>query len=310
MIHSKLINRTNNENNNVYGIYKKINMIWIIGMVLMSLYAVISILRVKRKLQESILIKDNVYISDYARSPFVYGIFNPCIYLPSEFDDSDAVYAIAHENTHIKHKDNLWKLLAYFLLTVYWFNPFIWVAYILFNNDVECACDEATISNYNFKERKLYANALLNYSLEKSMIYVYPIFFGSSNIKKRVELIMEYKQPGKSITYASLIIIAITGMLFLVRYVDDSREISEYNNDYVLEKKYEIEIREQLMKRYDNIKDFHMLIFEENNEKMANVFVVFDGDNTDFDERNRIEEDISNYAMIDLEKLSVQYNTE
>ena len=128
--------------------------VWLIGVAVMGIYALVSYLRLARRVRASVRIKDRLYICDNVSSPFILGLFRPKIYLPSDLVQPATDYVLAHERAHLRRGDHLWKPLGYALLTVYWFNPLCWLAYILFCRDMEQACDEAVIKNMSEKGEK------------------------------------------------------------------------------------------------------------------------------------------------------------
>lgn len=169
--------------------------VWFAGMGLMLLYALESYLRIHRKVAPSIFIGNGVWICDHISSPFVLGLVRPRIYLPSDLKSRDANFVLAHERAHLKRKDHWWKPLGYLLLSVYWFNPLIWVAYILLCRDIELACDEKVIRKMGAAEKKAYSTALLNCSMPRNMITACPLAFGELGVKERVKNVLSYKKP-------------------------------------------------------------------------------------------------------------------
>lgn len=121
------------------------SVIWIVGIIAMLLYTLISYIRICRKVREAVQLKENIWVCDHILTPFILGIVRPRIYLPSSMDEADMKYVISHEKAHLKRKDHIWKPLGFLLLSVYWFNPILWVAYVLLCKDIEFACDEKVI---------------------------------------------------------------------------------------------------------------------------------------------------------------------
>ena len=118
-----------------------ISVIWLVGIAVMLIYTLISYFKIHRKIREAVPYNENIWVCDRIAAPFILGVFRPKIYLPSSIDKQDAEYVIAHERAHLKRRDHLIKPLGFLLLTVYWFNPVIWIAYILLCRDIELACD-------------------------------------------------------------------------------------------------------------------------------------------------------------------------
>ena len=127
--------------------------LWIIGVALMLTYSVISYIRIKKKIDTAVLLRKNIYQSEAVVSPFVLGIIQPKIYLPFNINEQNMTSIIAHEQAHIKRKDYLWKPIGFLLLTLHWFNPLVWLGYILLCRDIELACDEKAIKEMTIAQR-------------------------------------------------------------------------------------------------------------------------------------------------------------
>ncbi len=172
-----------------------IAIIWFIGVSAMFIYTAVSYGKIKTKLKEAIRTKDNIYICDKISSPFILGIIKPKIYLPSYLSDEDAACVIAHEKAHIKRRDYIWKPLGFFIFSIYWFNPVMWLSYILLCKDIELACDESVIKDKGEEIKKTYSHALINCSAEKRFITACPVAFGENSVKARVKSVLRYKKP-------------------------------------------------------------------------------------------------------------------
>jgi len=166
-------------------------LIWIIGALAIMIALAILYAATKREIRDSMHLENNVFLSEKVESPAVYGIIRPRIVLPATFADRDLKYVLQHEKTHIRRKDNLWRLLGFLAAAVHWFNPFSWVLLKVFLADLELACDEAAISKYNNEERKEYAKTLLNCSQSKSL---FASAFGGAKVRMRIENVLSYKQ--------------------------------------------------------------------------------------------------------------------
>ncbi len=181
----------------------------------MFLYMLLSYVILARRLRERIKLRDNIWICDRIKSPFVFGIFKPQIYLLSSMSEEERKYVIAHENTHLKRLDHIWKPLGFLLLCIHWFNPFCWLAYWLFNKDIELACDESVIRELDAKGKKGYSTALLMCSSVRHSASACPLAFGENNIKQRIKCILDYKKPAVRvivITFAACIAVAVSFM--------------------------------------------------------------------------------------------------
>ena len=171
--------------------------LWLLGMAVMLLYMIFSYARVKRNMGTAVKIGEGVYESAGAGSPFVFGILRPRIYLPSAVREADRPYILAHEEAHIRHRDHLLKPAAFLLLTVYWFHPLIWLAFILFCRDLEFACDERVIRMLPEQERADYSQALLACSLPRKKISVCPLAFSENDTKSRIRHVLRYRKPAR-----------------------------------------------------------------------------------------------------------------
>lgn len=191
------------------------SIIWIAGVVIMLLYAIVSSLVLKLKLRTATLLEKGIKQSDRIGSPFVFGIFRPYIYLPYSLTGEDLGYVIEHEKAHIKRGDYLWKPLGFVVLSVYWFNPIIWVAYIFLCRDIEAACDEKVVKKLGVEKRREYSTALLNCSIKRRMIAACPIAFGETGVKSRIKNIMNYKKPAFWILLVSLVACIVVAVCFL-----------------------------------------------------------------------------------------------
>lgn len=189
--------------------------IWILGITLMTLYTLLTYLRLHRRVRMAIRAKDNIYLSEYVSSPFVLGIFRPRIYLPYHMDELDRFHVIAHERAHIRRKDHLWKPLGFLLLTIHWFNPVMWLSYILLCRDIELACDERVIRELGVQQRADYSQALLNCSIPHRAIAACPLAFGEVGVKERVKNVLRYRKPSFWIILISLILCTVAAVCFL-----------------------------------------------------------------------------------------------
>ena len=228
--------------------------IWMAGMVVMLAYTVISYLRVKRKIGTAVRLRENIFQSENVVSPFVLGVIKPRIYLPFDMNEQDMEHVIAHENAHIRRKDHLWKPFGFLLLTLHWFNPFIWLAYVLLCRDIELACDEKVVKEFDNQQKADYAQALVTCSVNRRMIAACPIAFGEVGVKDRVKSILNYKKPAFWIIIVAIIASSIAAVCFLTDPVsekdtsalEESDATEQTNTDNPLEKKYEIKINDDI----------------------------------------------------------------
>lgn len=169
--------------------------VWIAGMVGMLIYAVASSLVIKIKLSTATLFAKGIKQSEKIESPFVMGLIKPTIYIPYSVKGSDIAYVVAHEKAHISRLDYIWKPLGFLLLSVYWFNPVMWISYSMLCKDIESACDEYVVKKMEIGERRAYSTALLNCSVSRKTIAVCPLAFGEISVKSRIKSVMNYKKP-------------------------------------------------------------------------------------------------------------------
>lgn len=192
-----------------------LTVVWVLGMVALLIYAVISYARIKKQIGTAVLLRNTIYQSENVESPFVLGIIKPKIYLPFGVDEKNLEYVVAHEMAHIRRKDHLWKPLGFLLLTLHWFNPLMWLAYVLLCRDIELACDEKVIKTLDREGRADYSEALLTCSVNRRMITACPIAFGEVGVKDRIKSVLNYKKPAFWIIVAAMIACAAVAVCFL-----------------------------------------------------------------------------------------------
>lgn len=193
--------------------------IWLIGLSCLLCYALISFLRLRRKVSEAVLLRDNIWVADMVKSPFILGVIFPKIYLSSSTEESRIDPILAHEQAHIKRKDQWWKLLGHMLLAVYWFNPLSWAAYHLFCRDIELACDEKVICELDEAGKKLYSDALLSCSMQRRVVMACPLAFGEIAVKDRIKSVLKYKKTSFAFLLVSIVICVGVAVCFLTNPV-------------------------------------------------------------------------------------------
>ena len=169
--------------------------VWVTGMTALLVYTAVSCLRLRRGVSEAVILRENIYQCENIGSPFVLGIVRPKIYLPYHIDNQDLNHVVAHEQAHIRRKDHWWKPLGFLLLTIHWFNPLMWLAYVLLCRDIELACDEKVIKKLDSGQRADYTQALVACSVNRRMIAACPLAFGEVGVKERVRSVMNYREP-------------------------------------------------------------------------------------------------------------------
>ena len=201
------------------GIYEYI---WIFGMIALALYTAISYWRLRRKVDTAVRYKDNIFQSENVSFPFVLGIIKPRIYLPFKMNGQYLEYVVAHEQAHICRKDHWWKPLGFLLLMIHWFNPLMWLAYVLLCRDIELACDEKVIKELGNEQRGDYTQALVACSINRRMIAACPLAFGEVSVKERVKSVMNYKKPAFWVIIISVIVCVGVAVCFLTNPKQDS----------------------------------------------------------------------------------------
>lgn len=191
------------------------SILWLAGVILFTGYAVYSYARIRRQVAEAMWLRENLWICDEVKSPFILGLRKPKIYLSSSMDEVLYPYVIAHEQAHLKRGDQWWKPLGFLILAIHWFQPFVWAAYILFCSDLELACDESAVKKLNPQERKDYSYALLSCSMQRRLVTVCPLAFGEVGVKKRVKEILNYKKPTFWVVLAAVAVCVIVAVCFL-----------------------------------------------------------------------------------------------
>ena len=201
------------------GIYEYI---WIFGMIALALYTAISYWRLRRKVDTAVRYKDNIFQSENVSFPFVLGIIKPRIYLPFKMNGQYLEYVVAHEQAYICRKDHWWKPLGFLLLMIHWFNPLMWLAYVLLCRDIELACDEKVIKELGNEQRGDYTQALVACSVNRRMIVACPLAFGEVSVKERVKSVMNYKKPAFWVIIISVIVCVGVAVCFLTNPKQDS----------------------------------------------------------------------------------------
>ena len=199
-----------------------LNIIWLVGVSTFLLYTAVSYWRLRRKVDTSVRYKDNIFQSENVGSPFVLGIIKPRIYLPFNMNGQDLEHVVAHEQAHIRRRDHWWKPLGFLLLTIHWFNPLMWLAYVLLCRDIELACDEKVIKELDNEQRADYAQALVVCSVNRPMIAACPLAFGEVGVKDRVKSVMNYKKPAFWVIIIAVIACVIVAVCFLTNPKQDS----------------------------------------------------------------------------------------
>ena len=221
-----------------------LSIVWTIGILLLIAYTVISYWRLHREIDTAVRYKDNLFQSENVSSPFVLGLIKPRIYLPFSINGQDLEHVIAHEQAHIHRKDHWWKPLGFLLLTIHWFNPFVWLSYVLLCRDIELACDEKVIRELGNEQRADYTQALVACSINRRTIAACPLAFGEVGVKERVKSVMNYKKPAFGIVILAVIACVGVAVCFLTNPITA--------DDHFGAEIYEPTPIEQIDEKYDN----------------------------------------------------------
>ena len=188
--------------------------VWAAGVVLLGIHGVVSYLRLKRRVRDSVILEEGVWLCPGLGTAFVLGFFRPKIYLPILLE-GERELVLLHERQHIRRLDHWWKLAAFAAVAVHWFNPLAWVTYILLCRDMELACDQETVKGMDNATRKAYSAALLNCAVKRSGIAACPVAFGEISVRERIKMVLNYKKPGFWVTTIALIAAIAVGVCFL-----------------------------------------------------------------------------------------------
>ena len=197
-------------------------MAWIVGVATILIYTAVSYFLLRRKVATAVRLRNNIFQSENVASPFVLGLIKPKIYLPFKMDGQSLEYVVSHEESHIRRKDHWWKPFGFLLLTVYWFNPLMWLGYILLCRDIELACDEKVIKEMDNEHRANYTEALVACSVNRRSIAACPLAFGEVGVKERVKSVMNYKKPAFWISVAAVVTCVLVAVCFLTNPISYS----------------------------------------------------------------------------------------
>ena len=203
--------------------------VWLIGLGAMLLYALVSYLRLRRRVSVSLCVRENIYLCDAISSPFILGVVKPRIYLPSGLDEVQRQNVLSHERAHLARRDHWWKPLGFALLAVYWFNPVLWLAYALLCRDIELACDERVIRTMDESAVKTYSTVLLACSMPRKAVITCPLAFGEVGVKERVRNALRYKKPAFWVIAASVTVCIVVAVCFLT---NPPRALSKVCGDF------------------------------------------------------------------------------
>ena len=186
-----------------------IPLVWFFGILLMLSYLALRYVKLRSLVREAAWEKENIWICDAVTTPFILGLVRPKIYLPSGLSGTSRKYVIAHEKCHLRCKDHWWKPISYLILSVFWFDPLMWIAYFMICKDIEFACDESVIHRYSLSEKKAYSQALLTCSANRKLVLACPIAFGEIAVLGRIRNVLNHKKPGFWIMLVSALVLIL-----------------------------------------------------------------------------------------------------
>lgn len=201
-------------------------LVWGLGISMMAIYSIVSLIKLRRKLIGATPIEKNIYIADHIDSPFVMGFIRPKIYLPSNLTDTERDFIIKHEQTHIKRLDHITRILSFITLAVHWFNPFVWIAFVLSGKDMETSCDESVMKKMNTDIRADYSEALLKFATGKKLIAATPLAFGEGDTKDRVKNVMKYKKSTVWVSAICLVLVSVIAISLMSNVTAQNGQIA------------------------------------------------------------------------------------
>ncbi len=204
-----------------------LSFVWVCGGSVLVLYSVFSYLALCRRVSTAVVLRDNIFRSERVGSPFVLGMFGPKIYLPTRLSEEELTYVVAHEQAHIRRGDHWWKPLGFLLLAVYWFHPLMWLAYVLLCRDIELACDEWVVREFDREQRANYSQALLACSIGRRSVAACPLSFGEVGVKERVRAVLNYKKPAFRIAAAAIVACGAAAVCFLTNPAGQEEAVSQ-----------------------------------------------------------------------------------
>lgn len=288
------------------------SIIWLAGVIILLLRAFINEVCLYFRLDESVRVRKGILLSDKMSAPFVFGIIKPCIVLPTGLTDKEERNVIRHEKAHIQRMDQLWMLLGYTLLIIYWFNPVSWLAFYLFCRDIEYACDEKVIRKLDLEGRREYSETLLAVSASERKKIVLRLSFGEINVKKRIKKVLEYAKPKKILVcFSIMIVIGVAGLFLTTMPYKGQTKVTTIvwqDDDSVQMHKAEIELK-KVLDDYDRsrISDVSVLLQNsETNGKELSVLVENEGEVYSLDEQTVMRDFLASYLDIEKDHVYLQ----
>ncbi|MCR5103479.1 MAG: peptidoglycan DD-metalloendopeptidase family protein [Eubacterium sp.] len=192
-----------------------LSVIWLLGVLATIGYGIISYIRLLKCVDDAVILRDNIFQSDRIVTPFVLGFFRTRIYIPYNLTPTETYFVLSHERAHISRKDHLLKPIAFAVSCIYWFNPLVWIGYMLLCRDIELACDEKAVNLIGYNKKKEYSQSILNLSVPSRYISACPVAFGETGVKERVRSVLNMKKSKKIVIVSGAVLVALTGIGFL-----------------------------------------------------------------------------------------------
>lgn len=211
---------------------------WMLGAAAMLLWALVSWLRLRKRVREAVRLEENVYECEIA-SPFVLGLFRPRIYLPFSLENGERELVLAHERAHITAGDHIIKPLGWLLLAAHWYNPLVWLAYALFCRDIELACDERVVRGLSLSDMADYSQALLDLSRPRGGVRACPLAFGESSVKGRVKSVLSYKKPAFWLVLLAVVVCVGAAVCFLTDPKEEAEPVDDGDGGVVISARLE-----------------------------------------------------------------------
>jgi len=210
--------------------------IWMIGILVMVIYSIVSYIRLHQTLLSSVKLHDNIFLADSISSPFVMGLIRPKIYLPSSLSEKERDYIILHEQHHIRRGDHVVKLLSFIALCLHWFNPLVWVAFIQSGKDMEMSCDEAVLRKLGEEIRVDYSASLISLATGRRIIAGAPLAFGEGDTEGRVKNIAKWKKPAVWVIVVAVIVCVVLTVCLITNPMNRDTMLlgAEYRIDEIL----------------------------------------------------------------------------
>ena len=222
--------------------------IWILGLIILMIYSIVTTIKLSRKLKSATHISNNIYENSIIKTPFVFGLVNPKIYLPKDLSEIENGYIIKHEQTHIERKDHIIKFIAFLVVSIHWFNPLVWLSFFLMTGDMELSCDEKVIKELGSGIKKDYSNSLLSLSTGRRIIGGSPIAFGENSTKGRIKNVLNYKKQEFWVSIVAIIVIVAVS----IGLISNPREEITNNIESMKVKDYAVEFVDSMIKGYEN----------------------------------------------------------